>query len=181
MSIKPLRLTTVDNRILTIPDGQHLFHLQFRRFAGCPVCSLHLRSFVSRRDDLQNINLREIIFFHSRPEDIRKYLDDLPFDVVADPHKKLYTEFGVSRSLLSVTHPKAMLTILMSVSVDLYRVIFHRAKMPPLLPHGGSLGLPGDFLIDKSGKVLAVRYGSHADDQWSVDELLAIVKSLENQ
>jgi len=31
-----------------IPEPDGLVHLQFRRFAGCPVCNLHLRSFASR-------------------------------------------------------------------------------------------------------------------------------------
>jgi hypothetical protein len=30
------------------PDSHHLIHLQFRRYAGCPICNLHLRSFVER-------------------------------------------------------------------------------------------------------------------------------------
>ena len=33
-------------------------------------------------------------------------------------------------------------------------------------------GLPADFLIGSDGRVLASKYGRHADDQWSVDELL---------
>lgn len=37
---------------------------------------------------------------------------------------------------------------------------------------GKHLGLPADFLIGSDGRVLAAKYGSHADDQWSVDELL---------
>jgi hypothetical protein len=35
------------------------------------------------------------------------------------------------------------------------------------------LGLPADFLIGTDGRVLAKKYGKHAYDQWSVDELLA--------
>ncbi len=34
------------------------------------------------------------------------------------------------------------------------------------------LGLPADFLIDPDGRVLAAHYGTHANDQWSVDDLL---------
>jgi hypothetical protein len=34
------------------------------------------------------------------------------------------------------------------------------------------LGLPADFLIGSDGRVLAAKFGRHADDQWSVDELL---------
>lgn len=40
------------------------------------------------------------------------------------------------------------------------------------------LGLPADFLIDADGMVVALRYGWHADDQWSVDELLDIQRSV---
>src|SRR5260370_10442324 len=32
--------------------------------------------------------------------------------------------------------------------------------------------LPADFLIAPSGRINAVKYGKHAYDQWSVDELL---------
>jgi len=38
------------------------------------------------------------------------------------------------------------------------------------------LGLPADFLIGTDGWVLALKYGTDAYDQWSVDELVAIVR-----
>lgn len=34
------------------------------------------------------------------------------------------------------------------------------------------LGLPADFLIDPDGTLVAAHSGSHADDQWCVDDLL---------
>lgn len=37
------------------------------------------------------------------------------------------------------------------------------------------LVVPADFLIDKNGKIVALKYGKHADDQWSVDKLLSLV------
>jgi hypothetical protein len=37
--------------------------------------------------------------------------------------------------------------------------------------------LPGDFLIAPDGRVLASKYGKHADDQWSVDEELALART----
>jgi len=40
----------------------------------------------------------------------------------------------------------------------------------------GSLGTPGDFLIDPHGRIVASYRGLHADDQWSVDELLQVVR-----
>jgi hypothetical protein len=44
----------------------------------------------------------------------------------------------------------------------------------PASPAKGGLGLPADVLIDADGRVVAVKYGEHAYDQWSVDELLAL-------
>ena len=40
-------------------------------------------------------------------------------------------------------------------------------------PTGGHLGLPADFLIGPDGRVLASKHGRHANDQWTVDEVLA--------
>jgi hypothetical protein len=37
----------------------------------------------------------------------------------------------------------------------------------------GHLGRPADFLVAPDGRVLARKYGVHAFDQWTVDELLA--------
>lgn len=35
-------LHTVEGKPIRVPDTAGLTHLQFRRFAGCPICSLHL-------------------------------------------------------------------------------------------------------------------------------------------
>ncbi len=54
----------------------------------------------------------------------------------------------------------------------MWGVLTGRNPMAPFAPTGGNLGLPADFLIASDGRVLAVTYGGHAYDQWSVDELL---------
>jgi hypothetical protein len=41
-----------------------------------------------------------------------------------------------------------------------------------LAPGENHLGKPADFLIDPDGTIKACKYGAHADDQWSVDEML---------
>jgi hypothetical protein len=44
-----LELTTSGGQVVTVPDpaGDYV-HLQLRRFAGCPICNVHLRSIVTR-------------------------------------------------------------------------------------------------------------------------------------
>lgn len=174
MYIKSLTVKTIDGDFLSLPDKERLYHLQFRRFAGCPVCSLHLQSFVRRIKEIQSAGITEIIVFHTSAENVLPYVTGYPFLIIPDPQKKLYREFGVESSRLALLYPKAILKIITAVVIDLYQVIFKKKKMPPLKPEGGSLGLPADFLIDGDGKILAVKYGKHASDQWSVDELLEI-------
>ena len=44
-------LVTIHGKPVRLPDPEHLVHLQFRRYAGCPVCNLHMRDVAARHDD----------------------------------------------------------------------------------------------------------------------------------
>ena len=44
-------------------------------------------------------------------------------------------------------------------------------------PHCTALGLPADFLIEPDGRVREAKYGRHASDQWSVDELIRLART----
>jgi peroxiredoxin len=161
-------LVTLAGRTVRIPDPRKLVHLQMRRYAGCPICSLHLRSFVRRKDDLDRAGVREVVVFHSSAEALRKVHTALPFDVVPDPTRQLYSALGVATSPLALFHPRGLLAAV--------RASFSRASATPSAGvTDGPFGLPADFLVAPHGKILAVKYGSHADDQWSTDELLALV------
>jgi len=63
--------------------------------ASCPVCNLHLRSFASRHDEIMAAGVREVVVFHSRRETMLEFQGQLPFAAIADPERKLYSEFGV--------------------------------------------------------------------------------------
>ena len=44
-----LSLLNIHGAKVSIPDAKSKWvHLQFRRFAGCPICNLHLQSFLQR-------------------------------------------------------------------------------------------------------------------------------------
>ena len=81
-------LTAVDGSKIPIPDPNRLIHLQFRRFAGCPICNLHLREIVRRHEEIAAAGIREVVIFHSPATELVDY--DLPFAVIADPGKHLY-------------------------------------------------------------------------------------------
>jgi len=153
---------------VVIPDARTKWtHLQFRRFAGCPICNLHMHSLIRRSADIQKAGIREVVIFHSPNESLLKYQGKFPFDVIGDPEKKLYEQFGVGASIYALLDVRAWPAI----------VEGNTAKDKPNIdPEGGVLGLPADFLIDAEGKIVASHYGRHAYDQWSVDELLALAR-----
>lgn len=166
-------LVTITGAQVSIPDSTHLIHLQFRRFAGCPVCSLHLRSIVARHDEIRAAGIREVVVFHSSAAELRTYTADLPLDVIADPERELYREFGVESGARALLDPRGWATIGRAVATEIRAVRRKERPAPPTKPDGGRLGLPADFLIAPDGTISAAKYGTHVDDQWSVDELLA--------
>ncbi|MGH3879438.1 MAG: peroxiredoxin-like family protein [Actinophytocola sp.] len=171
------KLTTIAGTTVPLPDPERLVHLQFRRFAGCPVCNLHLRSVAARHDEIRAAGIREVVVFHSPADELREHAGDLPFDVVADPDKDLYREFGVESAPRALLSPRAWPTIVRAVLVALPAVLRKEKPPPRGRPVGGRLGLPGDFLIAPDSRVVASKIGSHAGDQWSVNELLSLVPS----
>ena len=166
-------LRTIHRSTVLIPDPSLTLHLQFRRFAGCPVCNLHLRSFARSHDAIRDARIREIVVFHSTVEELLRYQAELPFEVVADPDRKLYAEFGVESAARSVLDPRSWPAVI--------RGTLAMRSVRNALTSEDHLGLPADFLItagDRDGRVHARKYGSHADDQWSVDELLSLSRKL---
>ena len=173
-----LRLTSITGETIPIPDrAGALTHLQFRRFAGCPICNLHLRSVIARIDEINAAGVREVVVFHSTATELRKYQDDMPFPVVGDPDKALYRRFGVEASAKAVLNPHAWRAIPAGWRQSIRTAVTKRRAPLPLAPTNGNLGLPADLLISGDGRVAAVKYGAHAYDQWSVDELLAAARS----
>ena len=151
---------------VSVPDDKgRVTHFQFRRFAGCPICNLHLQTFIARYPEIQKAGIKEVVVFHSSDAELLPYQGRFPFDVIGDPDKVLYRKYGVEFSIWAILNPRAWPA---SIRGSL------RKDNPALkgTPNGGVFGLPADILIAPDGRVKAVHYGKHADDQWEVDELL---------
>ena len=129
---------------------------------------------MSRHEEIAATGIREVVVFHSTVEELRQYEPDPPMAVIADPTKSLYHRFGVQSSARALANPRLWPTM-PRVARNAMRKRGPRRGTPPKNPTGGRLGLPADFLISVEGRVIAVKYGGHAYDQWSVDELLANV------
>jgi peroxiredoxin len=158
-------MEAVTGETINLPDPKRLVHLQFRRFVDCPMCNTHVAELKKRAREIEAAGIKEVLVFHSSPKSIRSYQKDVPFLMVGDPKKVFYKEFGVETSLGFMS-----LNALWAAMRGLAHGHFG------LRLSGGPLGLPADFLIAPSGRIKAVKYGTDAYDQWSVDELLTFSK-----
>lgn len=165
-------LVASDDSQVAIPPVTGLTHLQFRRFAGCPICSLHLAKLGTRRAEIEAAGVAEVVVFRSSNDALRSYHAEVPFACVADPDGVLYEEFGVRSSPRSLFHPRAMVTYMQGVAAA--------GSLLGSFSKDDHLGLPADFLVAPEGRLAAVHYGEHADDGWSVDDLLAHVRSTDH-
>jgi peroxiredoxin len=172
-------LVDIHGDLVQLPDLRRLVHLQFRRYAGCPVCNLHLRSIALRHDEILAAGIREVVVFHSSAETMLRFQGGLPFAAIADPEKKLYAEFGVKKM-------SPMAALMAALSPHSWRAAGRALMRAPSLRGAAGrgeehLGLPADFLIGPDGRVLAARYGKYVDDQWSVDALLDLAKNTQQK
>lgn len=169
-SVAAIELEALSGERVPVPDPDRLVHLQFRRFAGCPVCNLHLRSMAARHEELVAGGIKEVVMFHAVTEALRANgAHELPFAVIPDPEKRLYRQFGVESSWRSVADPRAW-------GAEVRGALTRLRNLKKMDLRGGPLGLPADLLIAPSGSVIASHYGTHADDQWSVDDVLALAR-----
>lgn len=174
ITMEARELFTIRAEHIRIPDRRRLVHLQFRRFAGCPICELHLHSVAQRHQEIVAASIQEVVVFHSSGDELLRYVDSLPFNVIADPSKRLYAEFRVESAPRALLDPRAWIPVLRGILRSLGAILRTKQPAPSLNPQGGRLGLPADFLIGTDGKLIACKYGSHAYDQWSVDEVLRL-------
>jgi len=129
---------------------------------------------VARHDELADLGVREIVFFHSPASELEEYAADLPFPLIADPDLRVYREFGVERGARALADPRAWPAIIAGIARSLVAIARRRERPPATRQPNGRLGLPADFLIAPDGTILAAKYGNHAADQWSVDEVLEL-------
>jgi peroxiredoxin len=161
----PSTWLTIGGTTVAIPDkGGAIVNLQFSRWAGCPICNMHLASFRARAAELERAGVKVVIVFHSPSIDIEELRGDLPFALVADPQRRYYRAFGVGRS------PSALLNRQAFASLRREARQGRRAERV----HGGVWGLPAEFIIGPKGEVIVAHRGRHADDNLGVDDVLRL-------
>ena len=153
----------LEHRTWRIPhDG--MLYLQFRRFAGCPICNLHTAALAARVGELHEAGIQPLAIFASTREAMLPYQGSLPFPTAPDLERSLYRAYGVESSVGAAIAPKAWMDAL----VDLGKGIAppHPERMGAAMIH------PADFLIAEDGEIVACHYGEDPHDSWTVDDVL---------
>jgi hypothetical protein len=165
--IAPMILTDVRGKQVSVPQPNKIVHLQFRRFSACPLCNLAMVNLAARKAELDQNGIVEVVFFYSTEEDMNNDLEASPFSLIADPQRKWYKQFNVKTSLLAVLNPIAWPYGMKGAMLKINKIL-------KCLPRGDEsmLGLPAEFLIDETGRLIDLKYGSHAYDQWTVDQVI---------
>jgi hypothetical protein len=162
--VGPMTVRTIAGTDLGVPDPNRRFtHLQFRRWVGCPICNDHLAHFRRDHGRIVAAGIRELVFFHSTPDEIRAFDSPMPFEIVGDAERVYYRQFGVESSWLNMASWRAVAAAARGIAAGKYSYANNR----------GIDGLPADFLVSDKGVVVASHYGDDAADHWSVDELIA--------
>jgi peroxiredoxin len=130
-----LELAAASGQLVTVPDpaADHV-HLQLRRFAGCPICNLHLRSIVARHDEIRSAGIREVAVFHSTAAELVKHEAELPFPLIADPGRVLYRRLGVEHRPGSLLSPRALGAAIAGEAAALRNHSTKRGALGPVKP-----------------------------------------------
>jgi peroxiredoxin Q/BCP len=147
--------------------------LKFYRFATCPVCNWHMQAFIHEYRTLEALGLTTIVLFHSPGEKIaRVRRAPAPFDIVADPGRRIFGAYGVEKSWTAMFSPSVMWA---------YAHALEAGFAPGLLTSdGGITGNPADFIIGADGRIAFAHYGSHYADALGVKQIAEIRRALES-
>ena len=81
-------------------DNDSKIFIAFMRYVGCPVCNFRTHELIESYQKLKALGYKLLVVYESEPETIKKYLQEspVPFQVIADPKRKLYKKYKVQPS-----------------------------------------------------------------------------------
>ncbi len=132
--------------------------LSFFRFATCPFCTVRFARLVQEAQHYSDNGVYIIAVFESGPDYIKKYINnqDINFPIIADPEGKLYSQYGVKKSVLGIMLGMMRLPTLMKA---MFSSGYKMAK-----PDSSMRRIPADFLIDQEQTIIDSYYGKDIGD-----------------
>ncbi len=147
--------------------------LSFMRNVGCPVCNLHTHHLRLYADSLQRLGV-EVLMIHQSPiETIEKYLQQdertWTFTFVSDQERILYEAYHVKPSFFRFVGS----AFRGALSKRKKGIKLYKTK----IPQEGKRGMLGaDFLLDESGKIIALHYARYIGDHLTPEAIYRLFK-----
>lgn len=144
--------------------------ISFYRYASCPLCNLRIQELIARSEDYSNKNFAMIAFFQSPLESIRHYVgkQDAPFPIIADPHRRVYKQYGIESSILGAVVAGFEWNPRMRAA---HRAGYNYGKM-----EGDLLLVPADFLISEDLVIYSAFYGKDIGDHMPFETIEAFLE-----
>ena len=158
---QPFEATCLNGEQLSLArlEGQRTW-LTFFHFLECPVCLLRANEMIRRYPHWAAPDFQMVGVFHAGPDEVRQSLGerDIPFPVICDPGKELYCAYGLRRATRSAMNNFRYKLKAIGAMFRGYR---------PARSTRNATVLPGDFLINETGKLHDVYYGRYMGDHIS--------------
>jgi peroxiredoxin len=148
------------------------------RYVGCTSCRYDIHLIKTRYKEFTDIDAQILVVLQSPPETINNDLkgDETPYDIISDPDQAIYKRFSIepapSKEALGPQGPD---------EIAKWQAKREAIKTSGFV-HGKYEGieeqLPALFIIAPDRKVLYSRYAKNIADLPSVDELLALLKTI---
>lgn len=146
--------------------GKKVF-LVFMRFAGCPVCNLHVNQLLKNADRFKKKNINVVIVYESSKSIMLDYLqgEKYPFTFIADPENTLYKLYSVEKSLVK---------LLSSLFKGMMAKVIAGKKLykKKITDDGKVTRMEAEFLIDETGKISIAHYAEFLGDNVQLNDLL---------
>jgi peroxiredoxin len=137
--------------------------LSFLRFASCPFCNLRVHELVKRFPEFGN-NFTIVAVFDSTLENLQKHAGRhaAPFPILADGDNIYRKAYSIEHSVTGMFKG-----LLFRIPALLRAILVH--KFLPFRIKGSLTAMPADFLVNESGIIQAVHYGSDEGDHMAFD------------
>lgn len=132
----------------------------FFRYASCILCHLYLHSLIEKSKNWKG-NFKLIAIFQSPESSIKEYAPQIPFEIIADPSRKIYAQFGVKRGIWGFI--KSLFQIKTYVAFFKNPLLFFGKK------EGAIDSYPAEFLVNKKSIVVKTHYGEDIGDHLNLD------------
>jgi len=141
--------------------------VSFTRYAGCPVCQLHVGRIAAAMPEFRARSCGVWMVFQSTPARLQAAMAEWKpgFAAVADPTSGLYDAFGAATSLAGYVHPRSL--------VALVRATFAGKRHGRF--EGRETQMPADFVLDPAGRIAWAHLGRDVGDDAPAAALLAAV------